>query len=109
MAYPGRNIFAFSNPGILVSARYCTSSGSDVENPLTYISIVFQPSGTTNIWCLSRSANRLILSSTEGQYRGPMTLILPLNIGDLSNPFFSSWWTSSFVYVIQQLACLVNG
>ena len=62
------------------------SSGKEVENPFTYTSQVFQPSGSTNNWCLSLSAKRLILSSIEGQYLGPKLLIRPLNIGERSNP-----------------------
>ena len=46
---PGRNIFAFSKPGICIKALYCTSSGNDVEKPFTYISTVLKPSGSTKI------------------------------------------------------------
>src|SRR5690606_8853604 len=108
MAYPGLYIFAFSKPGIRRKAFCCTSSGSEVENPFTYISTVLKPSGSTNIWCLSLSAKRLILSSMDGQYLGPNPLILPVNIGDFSNPVLRISWTLSLVYVIQQHLCSVG-
>ena len=56
---------------------YWTSNGKQVENPLTYISSVAIPSGSKKIWCLSLSAKRTILSSIEGQYRGPTPSISP--------------------------------
>ena len=76
--------------------------GNEVENPFTYISQVFHPSGSTNIWCRSLSANLFILSSIDGQYRGPNPWILPAYIGESSKPVFSTSCTSALVYVIQQ-------
>ena len=48
--------------------------------------MVVKPSGSTNIWCDVLSANRVILSSIDGQYRGPIPSITPVYIGDRSKP-----------------------
>ena len=45
MAYPGRTMRACSNPGMVASASFCTSSGMLVEKPCTYFSVVYSPSG----------------------------------------------------------------
>ena len=55
----------------------CTSAGSEVESPLTYISDVSRPSGSRKTWCRGASGNLTILSSIDGQYRGPRPQIAP--------------------------------
>src|SRR3972149_98556 len=75
------------------------SSGRLVANPLTYTVVVSYPSGSRKTWWRSLSANRLILSSIDGQYRGPTALILPVNMGDRSNPFRRTSWVFGLVCV----------
>jgi hypothetical protein len=43
---------------------------------------VFSPSGSRKNWCCVFSGNRTILSSIDGQYRGPIASICPVYIGD---------------------------
>ena len=50
-------------------------------NPCTYTSGTSLPSGSKNIWCESFSANRTILSSMDGQYRGPFAPTQPPYVG----------------------------
>ncbi len=97
IAYPGRNSLQFSKPGTNLNALIWVSSERLVENPFTYISTVLKPSGSTNNWCLSLSANLLILSSILGQYLGPEPLILPWYIGLCSNPVLKSSCTAELV------------
>ena len=71
--------------------------------------MVSLPSGSIKSWCLSLLENLSILSSIEGQYLGPVPLILPENIGESSKPSFSIAWTSGDVYVIKQECCFPMG
>ncbi len=67
IAYPTRIISTFRSAGIERSISHCTSSGSDVLQPCTYTSLVFQPSGSRKKPWLGLSAKRTILSSIDGQ------------------------------------------
>src|ERR1035441_5960495 len=82
IAYPGLSISAFSKPGIDFTIAACTSIGRLVDMPLMYTSCVFSPSGSRKNWCFVLSGNRTILSSIDGQYRGPTPEICPVYIGD---------------------------
>src|ERR1019366_4122802 len=77
MAYPGRIISAASKPGTDATMATCTSIGILVDMPLTYTSWVSRPSGSRKIWCRGLSGNFTILSSMDGQYRGPTPSIWP--------------------------------
>ena len=55
-----------------------------MEIPFGYTSSVSSPSGSTKIWCASRSAKRTTLSSTDGQYRGPVPSMTPVYMGERS-------------------------
>ena len=46
---------------------YDTKKPGELEIPFRYISFVPAPSGSTKIWCRSRSGNLTTLSSMEGQ------------------------------------------
>src|ERR1017187_413178 len=106
MAYPGRVIYAFSKPLIERTRFNFTSKGKLVDIPFGYTSLVFNPSGSRNIWCESLSAKRVILSSMEGQYLGPTPSITPVNNGERSSPARIISCVSLFVCVIQQGSCL---
>ncbi len=66
---------------------------------------VSSPSGSTKIWCDGLSAKRTILSSTDGQYRGPTPSILPEYIGDSCSDARMMSWVSSRVLVMWQETC----
>src|SRR5258708_39193991 len=68
---------ACSSPGTACRNSSCTATGNDVDSPLTYISDVSSPSGSRKTWWRVASGNLTILSSTDGQYRGPRPLIAP--------------------------------
>ncbi len=66
-----------SSPGIVRRNSSWTSAGSEVDSPFTYSSVVSRPSGSRKTWWRGASGNRTILSSIEGQYRGPLPEISP--------------------------------
>jgi hypothetical protein len=82
--------FTSWKPAIDFIALNWISAGSDVENHWHTLH-VFHPSGSINNWCL--------LSSIEGQYLGPRLLILPLNIGERSNPSKISYFQRSISHM----------
>ena len=71
-----------SSPGSVRSMRSCSGSGSPVDRPCTYSSLVPRPSGSRNTWWLALSAKRTTLSSIDGQYRGPAPPTHPPYTGD---------------------------
>ena len=58
-------------------AKWNFKAYGEVESPFTYISVVSRPSGSRKIWWLLASGNLTILSSIDGQYRGPRPLMAP--------------------------------
>ena len=99
IAYAGLVNSACSNPGIVRYIAICTSSGSDELIPCIYISSVSLPIGSTNIWCLSLSANLTTLSSIDGQYLGPVPVISPPYKGERCKFFLIISCVSGVVYV----------
>ena len=59
--------------------------------------LVVQPSGSRNSWCRSLSAKRTILLSMLGQYRGPVLVMAPLNMGARSRLSNMIWWVRGLV------------
>ena len=99
IAYAGLVNSQCSNPGIVLYIAIWTSSGNDELIPCIYISSVSIPIGSTNIWCLSLSANLTTLSSIDGQYLGPVPSITPAYKGDLCKFSLIILCVSAFVYV----------
>src|SRR5207237_10344387 len=89
-----------SRPGIDARIWTCTSSGSEVEMPFGYTVVSSSPSGSKKIWCPSRSPKRTILSSIEGQYRGPLVLICPDYIGERCTLARMISWVAGVVRVL---------
>src|SRR6516165_5719727 len=58
------------------------------------------PSGSRKIWWPSRSPKRTILSSIEGQYRGPLLEICPEYIGERWTLSRMTRWVAAFVRVM---------
>src|SRR4029077_2738624 len=80
----------------------CTLGGREVESPLTYSSCVSSPSGSRKIWWRGASGNFTILSSTDGQYRGPRPLMAPPYSADSFRWLRMISFTGSPAPVIQQ-------
>ena len=99
IAYAGLVNSTCSSPGKVLYMAIWTSSGKEELIPWTYISSVSLPSGSIKTWCLSLSANLTTLSSIEGQYLGPVPVIVPEYRGDLLKFFLIISWVLSFVYV----------
>src|ERR1017187_4818338 len=105
IAYPGRIISAPSKPGTEASMAPCTSIGILVDMPLTYTSLVSRPSGSRKIWWRGLSGNLTILSSIDGQYRGPTPSICPLYKGERGIASSNTRRVSSVVYPTWHWIC----